>query len=72
NFSFQIHNLTNPCPMFTKINTGYLSTIPKLFAKDQLKKTTGLAGILDLAKEAIFGQRRGKLKSDLLVAIQQD
>jgi len=34
--------------------------------------TTGLAGISDHVKMAIFGQERGKLKSHLLVAILQD
>ena len=63
-------NLTKSCENFTRFCTGYSDPIRKLFPEDQLKMTTGLAGILDLVRKAIFGQERGKPKSDLLVAIQ--
>ena len=37
-----------------------LDPIPKLFPRDQLKMTMGLAGISDLVKPAIFEQEREK------------
>jgi len=61
--------------IFTKLHkicTGLPGTIPKLFPKDPLKKIQEIAGISDLVKRGIFGQEKGKLKNDLLVAIQQD
>jgi len=64
--------LTKSSPIFTKLCTGLLGTIPKLFPKDPLKKIQEIAGISDLVKRGIFGQEKGKLKNDLLVAIQQD
>ena len=51
-----------------KFDIGYLSTIPKLFPKDQLKMIMGLAGISNRVKRQALGKKRGKLKFDLLVA----
>ena len=48
--------------------TGYSDTTPKILPEDQLKMITGLAGISDLVKMAIFGQEGGKLKFNLLMA----
>jgi len=61
--------LTKSSPIFTKLCTGLLGTIPKLFPKDPLKKIQEIAGISDLVKRGIFGQEKEKLKNDLLVAI---
>ena len=56
-FEFPNQTLTKSCPIFTRFCTGYLDPIPKLFPKDQLKITVGLAGISDLVKRQYLGKK---------------